>query len=153
MLFNKKRAFIRGNAIAYLLLLICSLLGIFAIWYVDGLSVGFYIYLCFVVLLFFGSIYYILNFVYDNIIRKNGKLAKAKIVKVYDSKSRGFSIGTIIVYEYKNQDGNLIQTKEILSRSFKHFFKENDRIDIKTNGKKGLLVRENYISNFKGANE
>lgn len=54
ILFNKKRVFSRGNAIAYLLLLlICSFVGIFAIWYVDGLSVGFYIYLCFVGLLFF----------------------------------------------------------------------------------------------------
>ncbi len=146
-LFNRKRAFYRGNAIIYSLLFLCLLAGLLAIWQVDGLMINFYIYLFFVIVLFFGLIYYLINLVYDNQIRKKGEKTTAKIVKIYDAKSKGFSIGTIIILEYKTQDGKTIRTKESISRKFPHFFKKNERVEIKTNGKKGLLIRENFRKN------
>ncbi|MDE6655531.1 MAG: hypothetical protein K2J85_00900, partial [Anaeroplasmataceae bacterium] len=102
-----------------------------------------YISMFFLLILFLFDLYYVINLIYDNRIRKYGKTKKARIVKVnncFYARSRD----TVIVYEYKNNHGKTIQTKEFIGRSFTRYLKENDRIIIRTNGVKGVISRKDY---------
>ena len=88
--------------------------------------------------------YYLLNTINDNKIRKKGVSKKAKIVKVFDRAFR-FSptINTIIVFEYVDKYNKIIQTKENVN-NINHIFKKGEKINVLFDGKKALLNRDEY---------
>ena len=142
--YNRKSSFYIGNCIALILLFLLSLMFSFVFYMIDGYTIGTSIYLFVTIVLLFIDIYYVLNTINDNKIRKKGISKMAKIVKVFDRSFR-FSptINTIIVFEYIDNCGKIIQTKENVN-SINHMFKKGEKIHVLFNGKKALLNRNEY---------
>ena len=144
-IYNRKSSFYIGNCIALILLFLLSFMFSFVFYMIDGYTIGTSIYLFVTIMLLFIDIYYVLNTINDNKIRKKGISKMAKIVKVFN---RGFrfspTINTIIVFEYNDDFGNLIRTKETVN-SIKHVFQKGEKIKVLFNGKKALLNRKEYV--------
>lgn len=143
-IYNRKSSFYIGNCIALIFLLLLCFMFASVSYMMDGYVIGTYIYLCTSIVLFFIDIFYMLNTINDNRIRKKGVSKMAKIVKVFD---RGFrfspTINTVIVFEYLDNYGKMIQTKENVN-SINHIFKKGEKIHVLFNGKKALLNRNEY---------
>ena len=144
LIYNRKNSFYIGNCIAFIILFLLSLMFSFTFYIIDGYTIGTFIYFFVSIMLLFIDIYYLLNTINDYKIRKKGVSRMAKIVKVFDRSFR-FSptINTIIVFEYLDNYGKIIQTKENVN-SINHIFKKGEKIHVLFNGKKALLNRNKY---------
>ena len=144
-IYDRKSSFYTGNCIALLILFVLCFMFTLVFYIVDGYAISTYIFFSISIVLFFIDIYYTVNTINDNKIRKNGVSKIAKIVKIYDRSFR-FSptINTIIVFEYNDDFGNLIRTKETVN-SIKHVFQKGEKIKVLFNGKKALLNRKEYV--------
>lgn len=144
LIYNRKNSFYIGNCIAFIILFLLSLMFSFTFYIIDGYTIGTFIYFFASIMLLFIDIYYLLNTINDYKIRKKGVSRMAKIVKVFDRSFR-FSptINTIIVFEYLDNYGKIIQTKENVN-SINHIFKKGEKIHVLFNGKKALLNRNKY---------
>lgn len=144
LIYNRKNSFYIGNCIAFIILFLLSLMFSFTFYIIDGYTIGTFIYFFVSIMLLFIDIYYLLNTINDYKIRKKGVSRMAKIVKVFDRSFR-FSptINTIIVFEYLDNYGKIIQTKENVN-SINHIFKKGEKIHVLFNGKKALLNRKKY---------
>lgn len=143
-IYDRKSSFYVGNCIVFIILLLLSTMFTLVLYIIDGYTIGTYIYLFVSVVLFFINIYYTLNTINDNKIRKKGVSKTAKIVKVFSRKFRFSPImDTIIVFEYIDNCGKMIKTKEIVN-NINHIFKKGEKIHVLFNGKKALLNRNKY---------
>lgn len=141
-IINKRRAFYNYTSVILSLCTILFVIFTTGCYYEDGsFTFRIYMLISFLLICSLFNIYYVINTIYDNHIRKSGTIKKAKIIKVDNSYRYG---DTIIVFEYKNRNGEIIHTKEMISRSFHHYFGENERIQIRTNGIKGVISRKDY---------
>lgn len=139
----KRYSFYIGNAIAFIVLTLVFAIFSLGMFINDALATAFYIFVSVTALLLLVSIYYLIGTIADSRIRKNGISKTAIIVKVYYKKYRYSPSNKMILFEYKDYKGNKIKTIESV-QGFFHEFKEKERINILTNGKKGLLNRLKY---------
>ena len=143
-IYDRKSSFYIGNCIALLILFILCFMSTLVFYIMDGYVISTYMVFVISIVLFFIDIYYLLNTINDNKIRKKGVSKKAKIVKVFDRAFR-FSptINTIIVFEYVDKYNKIIQTKENVN-NINHIFKKGEKIYVLFDGKKALLNRDEY---------
>ncbi len=142
-MFYKKFSFYIGNSIAFIVLtMICAIFSL-GMYVNDGLALSFYVVTVVTFLLLFMSVYYLICTIADLKIRKKGILETAIIVKVYYRHYRFSPMNKMILFEYTDNKGKKIKTIENVNR-FSYKFKENEKIKILTNGKKGLLNRTEY---------
>lgn len=144
-IFNRKSSFCTGNCVALIILFLLSFMFTAVFYIMDGYATSTYIFLFASMVLFFIDIYYTINTINDNIIRKKGASKVAEIVNVYERCFR-FSptINTIIVFEYYDDFGHIIRTKEIVN-NINHIFKKGEKVKVLFDGKKALLNRQKYI--------
>ena len=142
-IINKKSSFYIGNCIALIILFLLSAMFTVTFYLIDGYEISTYIYIFVSIMLFMIDIYYAINTIYDNKIRQKGTCKTAKIVNVFDRRFRFSAINTIIVFEYFDDDGHIIRTKETVN-NLKHIFKKGESIKVLFNGKKALLNRSEY---------
>lgn len=141
-LYNRFRYFI-GNAIAIIVLSLILGICSFGILVIDGISLGYFLYICFVSVLLLCGIFYLICALKDNQIERKGYPANAKIIKTYDIKYRFSPVNNIIIFEYMNNKGKLIRTSENIGK-YTHKFKNNEKINVISNGKKCILNRKIY---------
>lgn len=148
-IYDRKSSFYTGNCIALLTLFVLCFMFTLVFYIMDGYAISTYIFFSISIVLFFIDIYYTVNTINDNKIRKNGTSKIAKIVKIYDRSLR-FSptMNTIIVFEYLDNCGKMIETKENVN-NIKHVFEKGEKILVLFNGKKALLNRAEYEKNRK----
>ena len=142
MFISKRMRFYLSDLICISFLSFCFCVGSIATFVVDGLSVQSYLFLSLTCLFFIFNILYCVNYLYDCFIKKKGYDDKATIVKVY---SRQYRSGTInyIKYGYINNKGRILYTRERVSK-ITHEFRKNEKIHVKSNGRKSLLNFEKY---------
>lgn len=142
MFISKRMRFYLSDLICISFLSFCFCGGAIATFVVDGLSFQSYLFLSLTCLFFIFNILYCVNYLYDCFIKKKGYDDKATIVKVY---SRQYRSGTInyIKYEHINSKGKILYTKERVDK-IKHNFRKNEKIHVKSNGRKSLLNFEKY---------
>lgn len=142
MFFSKRMRFYLSDLICISFLSFCFCGGSIATFVVDGLSFQLYFFLSLTCLFFIFNILYFINYLYDCFIKKKGYDDKAIIVKVYSRKYRA-SINNYIKYEYINNKGKILYTRERVDK-ISHKFRKNEKIHVKSNGRKSLLDFEKY---------
>ena len=142
MIINKRARFYISDFIA--LVSLSSIITLpFLFIYDEVKKTDYYMFLSAIIILNILSLYFLINVLYDIKIQKYGYIIRARVIKIYTRYSKGCPSETIMVYQYLNQNGKTLITRERVDK-IQHTFYVGDTIRVKTNGKKAILDLDRF---------